>query len=231
MIIVILLGVILGLVLYVGVNELNKERRAIMEETAEVEIWAQVIDEDNRGQISTRTKAYIAQLEKDLEDLGYIVTKVTLPTGVSRELYVDLEGRTEYFKVSLDRETALTAEDIDRMVRYLEKMKWSRSMSMCGSRRKRIISSMNDGVRAEGLILFQFGFCSGFRNDEKLDASEVYGDSGRYMFISGFVRFLRDLAKKTKFRRIFRGGGRGLDAWWIIWYGIVVMVRFIDSMS
>lgn len=120
-VIVVLLGVILALVLYVGVNELNKERRETMEGVAEVEIRAQVIDEDNRGQISTRTKAYIAQLEKDLEDLGYIVTKVTLPTGVSRELYVDLEGRTEYFKVNLDRETALTAEDIDRMVRYLEK--------------------------------------------------------------------------------------------------------------
>lgn len=49
------------------------------------------------------------------------MTKVTLPTGMSRELYVDLEGRTEYYKVNLDRETAVTAEDIDRMVRYLEK--------------------------------------------------------------------------------------------------------------
>lgn len=57
---------------------------------------------------------------------------------------------------------------------------------MCGLRKKRIISSMNDGARVEGLILFQFGFCSGFRNDEKLDANEVCGDSGWRMFYSWF---------------------------------------------
>ena len=119
-VVVLLMGVILGLILYIGVNELN-ERREEEDEVVEVEIKAQVIDEDNRGRISTRTKVYVAQLEKDLADLGYTVTKVTLPTGTSRELYVDLEGKTGYFKVNLDRETAVTAEDMDRMVRYLEK--------------------------------------------------------------------------------------------------------------
>lgn len=120
-VVVILLGVILGLILYMGVNEFNNERREVTDEEVEVEIRAQVVDEDNRGRISARTKAYIAQLEDDLVDLGYTVTKVTLPTGMSRELYVDLEDRPGYFKVNLDRETAVTAEDIDRMVRYLDK--------------------------------------------------------------------------------------------------------------
>lgn len=119
-VVVILLGIMLALVLYIGVNEISEERREV-EETVEVKIRAQVIDEDNRGQISARTKTYIAQLEADLADLGYTVTKVTLPTGMSRELYVDLEDWAGYFKVNLDRETAVTAEDIDRMVRYLEK--------------------------------------------------------------------------------------------------------------
>lgn len=118
-VVVILMGVILVLVFYMGVNEFAEERLGAAEVT-EVEILAQVIDEDNRGQISGRTRSYIAQLEKDLADLGYKVVKVTLPTGMSRELYVDLEGRSEYFKVNLDRETAVTAEDIDRMVRYLD---------------------------------------------------------------------------------------------------------------
>lgn len=119
--VVMLMGVILGLVLYIGVNEWEDERQEAANAPVEVEIRAQVVDEDNRGQVSARTKTYIAQLEKDLADLGYVMTKVTLPTGMSRELYVDLEGRTEYYKVNLDRETAVTAEDIDRMVRYLEK--------------------------------------------------------------------------------------------------------------
>lgn len=119
-VIVLLMGAVLALTLYVGVNELN-ERRNETDEVVEVVIKAQLVDEDNRGRISARTKTYIAQLEKDLRDLGYNMTKVTLPTGMSRELYVDLEGKDGYFKVSLDRETAVTAEDIDRMLRYLEK--------------------------------------------------------------------------------------------------------------
>lgn len=120
-IIVILMAIVLGLVFYVGVGELTEEIRPQEDEAVEVEILAQVIDEDNRGRISTRTRNYIAQLEKDLADLGYKVVKVTLPTGMRRELYVDLEGHAEYFKVNLDRGTAITAEDIDRMVRYLKK--------------------------------------------------------------------------------------------------------------
>lgn len=115
------MAIILGLVFYVGVGELTNEMQPQDDGATEVEILAQVIDENNRGRISTRTRNYIAQLEKDLADLGHRVVKVTLPTGTSRELYVDLEGRTEYFKVNLDRGTAITAEDIDRMVRYLEK--------------------------------------------------------------------------------------------------------------
>lgn len=120
-VVVVLMGIILGLIIYMGVNELKDERQMEAEKAAEVEIRAQVIDEDNRGRISARTKTYIAQLEKDLADLGYTVTKVTLPTGMSRELYVDLEGKMGYFKVNLDRGTAVTAEDMDRMIRYLEK--------------------------------------------------------------------------------------------------------------
>lgn len=120
-IVVVLMGVILGLIIYMGVNEWGERREAMNSVVAEVEIRAQVIDEDNRGQVSARTKTYIAQLERDLADLGYTVTKVTLPTGMSRELYVDLEGKEGYFKVNLDRETAVSAEDMDRMIRHLEK--------------------------------------------------------------------------------------------------------------
>ncbi len=43
-------------------------------------------------------ESYIAQLEQDFQDAGYRVAKVILPTGMSRELYVDLEGREEYYK-------------------------------------------------------------------------------------------------------------------------------------
>lgn len=119
-IIVLLMAVVLGLAFYIGMDEfLNRREETTTQEVEKIKITAQIVDEDNRGQISTRTRSYIAQLEQDLRELGYRVTKVTLPTGMSRELFVDLDGRPGYFKVNLDRATAVTAEDIDRMVRYL----------------------------------------------------------------------------------------------------------------
>ena len=65
-------------------------------------------------------REYIIQLEEDFRALGYTVTKVILPVNTSRELYVDLAGETTYFKVSMDRGAAVTAEDVERMLRYLK---------------------------------------------------------------------------------------------------------------
>lgn len=123
LVIVLLLAMILGLGAYLGMEELSREREAIRgeQEKEEVKIQAQIVDEDNRGEISRRVREYIAQLEGDFRDLGFRVKKVTLPKGMSRELFVDLEGKDGlYFKVSIDRETAVSAEDAVRMLTYLE---------------------------------------------------------------------------------------------------------------
>lgn len=112
--------VVLGVLAYTtGQNFVEQYKPGNNNVQAEYEIKAEIVDEDNRGQISMRTKNYIAQLEQDLHDLGYTVTRVTLPTGMSRELYVDLQGEEAYYKVNTDRDTAVTAEDMDRMVKYL----------------------------------------------------------------------------------------------------------------
>lgn len=117
--IVILMMAILVLAGFLWMREWGMEQLAGGMVEEEYQIKAQVIDEDGQGQISARVRTYIGQLEQDLQDLGYTVTKVTLPTGMSRELYVDLEGKDGYYKVSSDRGAGVTAEDIDRMVRYL----------------------------------------------------------------------------------------------------------------
>lgn len=121
---VLLMAMVLGLGGYLGMEELSREQRALEEENSEkqkVQIIAQVVDEDNRGEISRRVQEYIAQLEGDFRDLGYTVTKVTLPKGLSRELFVDLEGKEGmYFKVNIDRGTAVSVEDAVRMIRYLD---------------------------------------------------------------------------------------------------------------
>lgn len=110
----------LGVLLYLTGKNAMQEYEAT-EKTGEEEykLQAVIVDEDNRERISTRTKEYAALLEQDLHDLGYRATQFTLPTGMSRELYVDLDGEEEYFKVNMDRDTAVTAEDMARMVKYL----------------------------------------------------------------------------------------------------------------
>lgn len=118
-IVVLLMAAVLALVFYMGMKELTAKTEQVAAPETEVKIRCQVVDEDNRGKISVRTQIYIANLEEDLQNLGWIVKKVTLPTGMSRELYVDIEGQAGYFKVNLDRGTGVTAEDITRMMKYL----------------------------------------------------------------------------------------------------------------
>ena len=115
-----LLLVALGLLAYTaGKNMVAEYEQSTKAPTTEYAIKAEIVDEDNRGKISARIKEYIGQLEQDLADLGYTVTQVTLPTGTSRELYIDLDGEETYYKVNIDRGSAVTAEDIDRTLRYL----------------------------------------------------------------------------------------------------------------
>ena len=115
----VLMVVILGVLLWLGARQLLDQPQDLAEVAEMYEIQAEIVDEDNTGRISERVRGYIGQLEQDLADLGYKVTRATLPTGTSRELYVDLEGVEWFFKVTTDRDAAMTAEDMERMVRYL----------------------------------------------------------------------------------------------------------------
>ena len=115
----VLMVVILGVLLWLVARQLLDQPQDLAEVAETYEIQAEIVDEDNTGRISERVRGYIGQLEQDLADLGYKVTRVTLPTGTSRELYVDLEGVEWFFKVTTDRDAAMTAEVMERMVRYL----------------------------------------------------------------------------------------------------------------
>ena len=79
-----------------------------------------IVDENGLEQIPERVREYAGRVERDLAELGYVLERVTLPSGKSRELYLHLAGRETYVKVSLDRGTAVTAEDVDRGLRYLD---------------------------------------------------------------------------------------------------------------
>lgn len=106
-------------VIAVGWYNLAQNSQKVVVEPEAVAPQAELVDEGGTNQISSRIKTYAAELESDLADLGYHVTRITLPIDSNHVLYLDIEGQEPYFKVNLGRGTAVTAEDIDRMIRYL----------------------------------------------------------------------------------------------------------------
>ncbi len=93
----------------------------IAENTTSAEPTIEIIDEDATagGKITNRMKAYIARAEQDFRDLGYTPVKAVIPTGSVREIDFYLENYSGFVKTTVDRDTAVSVEDADRMLRYL----------------------------------------------------------------------------------------------------------------
>lgn len=81
----------------------------------------EIIDEDSAGYVTERIKEYVGRVERDFRDAGYTVTKAIVPAGKMREVDIYVEGRPEYYKMNLDRGTAVSVEDAVRMIEYLAK--------------------------------------------------------------------------------------------------------------
>ncbi len=81
----------------------------------------EIIDEDaaSGGSITNRMKDYIGQAEADFRSLGYHPIKAVVPTGTIREVDFYLEDYPGFIKMIIDRDTAVSVEDADRMIRYL----------------------------------------------------------------------------------------------------------------
>lgn len=81
----------------------------------------EIIDEaTNTGdQITTRMRTFIARAERDLRTLGYSPKKVVIPTDKIREVDFYLENYSGFIKMTIDRNPAVSAEDAERMLRYL----------------------------------------------------------------------------------------------------------------
>lgn len=81
----------------------------------------EIIDEAGAEYITDKIKTTVGMLEEDLQEYGYKVAKVIVPAKTAREIDVYIEKITPYFKVHVDRNTAGTAEDIKRMIDFLDK--------------------------------------------------------------------------------------------------------------
>lgn len=82
----------------------------------------EIIDEDavSGGTVSSRMKDYVGRAEVDFRALGLVPVKAVIPKGAIREIDFYLEGKPGFIKTTLDRGTAVSAEDAKRMLDYLE---------------------------------------------------------------------------------------------------------------
>ena len=110
-----------GLIIWVaiGIAGMMSEQDAVTVKEPEWEPTVEIIVEGG-GSVSDRMVEFVAKLERDFSDLGLGVNRVILPQGKSRELDVYLVDRLEYYKMSVDRGSAVQAEDAERMMRYLD---------------------------------------------------------------------------------------------------------------
>lgn len=105
----------------VGLMTLNRGRDGDGKvESEEQETSVKIVDENAGGVVSMRVKEFVGRLESDLAYEGYRISRVVLPYQKTREVDVYLEGREEYYKLSVDRGSAVSAEDVGRMARYLD---------------------------------------------------------------------------------------------------------------
>lgn len=82
----------------------------------------EIVDEDSAAsgsRITGRMRDYIGQAEVDYRTLGYQPVKAVIPVGAVREVDFYLDGQPGRIKMYIDRPTAVSVEDADRMLRYL----------------------------------------------------------------------------------------------------------------
>ena len=118
------LGLLAAIIIYSCVNFYlqEQERKAAEREAIQTptEPTVQIIDENVGDNVSTRVKEFVARLEDDVKDYNLKIEKIVLPAQMAREVDVYLKGKGEHYKMSLDRDSAVQAEDMKRMMLYLE---------------------------------------------------------------------------------------------------------------
>ena len=117
----IVLVAILAVVYFVFVRS-GEEQPIVEESEPTYQPTIEVVDEDaatTSGKITSRMRGYIGQAEVDFRALGYQPTRAVLPAGAVREIDFYLDGYSGYIKMFIDRPTAVSVEDADRMLRYL----------------------------------------------------------------------------------------------------------------
>ena len=115
------MAVILAVVYFVFFRS-GEDQPVVVEPESIYQPTIEIVDEDaaaTSGKITSRMKDYIGQAEADFKALGDQPVRAVLPTGAVREVDFYLDGYSGFIKMIIDRGTAVSVEDADRMLRYL----------------------------------------------------------------------------------------------------------------
>ena len=116
--VVVVLAIVAGFLIKTAI-EIVQEQEDLNNPVVVLEPTVPIIDENAGNNVSSRVSEFVARLENDADEYGFKVERVVLPLQKVRELDVYVEGRSEYYKLSLDRGSAVQAEDMSRMILYL----------------------------------------------------------------------------------------------------------------
>lgn len=98
------------------INNAPEENQFVYEPTIEI------VDQDasaTSGKITNRMHDFIGQAENSFRELGYKPIRAVVPSGAIREVDFYLDGYTGFIKMTIDRGSAESVEDADRLIRYL----------------------------------------------------------------------------------------------------------------
>ena len=116
---VIIAAIIFFVVKFLKQREANEVETATTTVVKTYRPTIEVVDESHTNNITTRMSEYIGKAESDFKDVGLTPVKAVIPAGSIREVDFYFDGVSGFVKTTIDRGTAVTAEDAERMIRYL----------------------------------------------------------------------------------------------------------------
>lgn len=119
---VVLLGAVVAVVIILVnyLRDIAAEREALIAVDNPMVPTVTILDENVGNNLSERTKLFVARLEKDAKDAGKEIDHVVLPFQKARELDIYFKDRGEYYKMTMERGSAVQMEDAGRMMSYLD---------------------------------------------------------------------------------------------------------------
>lgn len=116
---ILIILVLLGL--YFGFQNAESKLEELNNSSSTPNPAIEIIDEDSASStgLTTRMLEFIDQVSTSLREFGFTPARAVIPINSIREVDFYLDGYSGFIKTTIDRGAGVTAEDTERMLRYL----------------------------------------------------------------------------------------------------------------